>query len=65
MVLPCVTEDAVDVLLAAQLAHRHKLSFWDAAVIRDAVKAHCGTLFSEELQSGRKIDGLLIENPFL
>lgn len=55
-----------ELILGAIDLHRvHSVSFWDALVIRSASAASCDRLLSEDLQHGRTIDGVLIENPFL
>ncbi|MET4701474.1 putative nucleic acid-binding protein [Constrictibacter sp. MBR-5] len=43
---------------------RDRLSFWDALIVEAAVGAGCETLFSEDLQTGRRFEQLLIVNPF-
>ena len=53
-----------DVLAAIDLHRLHQLSFWDALVVRIALRSGCSILFSEDLQAGRRIDGLEIVNPF-
>jgi predicted nucleic acid-binding protein len=53
------------ILDAIDLHRLHTISFWDALVIRSASAAACGVLLSEDLQHGRTIDGVRIENPFL
>lgn len=54
-----------DILAAIDLYRIHQLSFWDALIVRAALLADCSVLFSEDLQTGRKIEGLEILNPFL
>ena len=54
-----------DVLAAIDLHRLHGFSLWDALVVRAASRAGCTVLFSEDLQHGRRIDGLEIVNPFL
>ena len=39
-------------------------SVYDSLVVAAAVQAGCGTLYSEDLQDGRRVDGLTIRNPF-
>jgi predicted nucleic acid-binding protein len=51
------------ILGAIDLCRLHSLSFWDALVVRSASVAGCGRLLSEDLQDGRTIDGVRIENP--
>jgi predicted nucleic acid-binding protein len=53
------------VLDALELAARHTLSTWDAMVIHAAQEAGCDTLFSEDLQNGRRFGALQVVNPFL
>jgi predicted nucleic acid-binding protein len=43
----------------------HSLAFYDALIIASAIEAGCDTLFSEDLQHGRRFGGLAIHNPFL
>lgn len=48
-----------------ELARRHGLSIYDAMIVAAALEAGCGTLYSEDMQHGRVIDGqLTILNPF-
>jgi len=54
-----------DILAAVDLHRLHSFSFWDALVIRSAARSGCSVLYSEDLQHGRRIDGLEIVNPFL
>lgn len=63
--LPVVQVDAETIYAAISLSQRHRLSFWDALVIRAAVTGGCAVLFSEDLQHGQEIDGVRVENPFL
>jgi predicted nucleic acid-binding protein len=40
------------------------LSFWDALIVEAAQRAGGTRLVSEDLQDGRRIAGLVIEDPF-
>ncbi len=40
------------------------LSYWDALIVEAALNAGAGVLFTEDLQDGRRIEGLQIVNPF-
>jgi predicted nucleic acid-binding protein len=51
-------------LAAIDLSRLHSFSFWDALIIRAAASAGCGLLLTEDLQHGRVVDGVRIENPF-
>lgn len=49
---------------AVLLAREHGLPFYDALIVAAAIEAGCDTLFTEDLQHGRKFDSLTIANPF-
>lgn len=52
--------------LGLQIAERYGFSVYDALIIAAALIAECGTLYSEDLQSGQVIDErLVIQNPFV
>jgi predicted nucleic acid-binding protein len=59
-----VVQVTTELILAAIDLHRlHKLSFWDALIVRSARAAGCSAVFSE-MKHGRSYEGILIENPF-
>lgn len=62
--LRTVTLGTDAVLGALQLAAGHQLSPWDALVVHAALEAGCDTLFSEDLQDGRRYGVLQVVNPF-
>ena len=49
---------------ALALARDHGLSFYDALIVAAAQEAGCDTLFTEDMQHGRKFGSLNIVNPF-
>lgn len=54
------------IILAAIKRNRYdQVSFWDALIIETALVAGATILWTEDLQHGREIDGLKIQNPFL
>jgi predicted nucleic acid-binding protein len=61
---PVLVVDTPMILAASTLEDRHSLSFWDALIIEAARRAGATRLLSEDLQAGRRIGGVLIENPF-
>lgn len=61
---PVVQVDPPLIVAASALEEQHSLSFWDALIIEAARRAGAGRLLSEDLQHGRRIAGLVIENPF-
>ena len=40
------------------------LSYYDAVIVASALEARCDRLLTEDLQAGRRINGLTIVNPF-
>jgi predicted nucleic acid-binding protein len=48
-----------------RIAGRYRLAWYDSIVVASALEGHCDTLYSEDFQHGREIEGLRIENPFL
>jgi predicted nucleic acid-binding protein len=61
---PVVGVDAPLILAASALEERHTLSFWDALIIEAAARGGATRLLSEDLQTGRRIRNVTIENPF-
>jgi predicted nucleic acid-binding protein len=50
---------------AVELARDNALSFYDALIVAAAADAKCRVLLTEDLQHGRKLSGVTIQNPFL
>jgi predicted nucleic acid-binding protein len=62
--LDVVELDVALVLQAITLARRQRLSLWDSLIVGAALARGCEVLFSEDLQHGRRLGALRIENPF-
>ncbi len=62
--LCAVTVDSDLVLQAIGLVRAGGFSFWDALIVRAAQRAGAEVLFTQDMQAGRRIDNLLIQNPF-
>ncbi|MDQ3937410.1 MAG: PIN domain-containing protein [Chloroflexota bacterium] len=62
---PVVLLDAAVILAATHIEERHQLSLWDALVIEAARVAGADRLMTEDMQHGRVIEGVRIENPFV
>ncbi len=56
--------DVDDILNAIDLHRLHSFSFWDALILRSAKQTGCRVLLSENFQSQREIDGIVVVNPF-
>ena len=63
--LDVVRVEVEEILNAIDLHRLHSVSFWDALIVRCAATAGCTRLYSEDLQHGRTLSGVKIENPFL
>ena len=61
---PVVRVDVELILDATALEEREQLSFWDALIVEAARRAGATRLVTEDLQAGRRIAGIMIENPF-
>lgn len=48
-----------------RLQERWSLSAWDAWIVAAAKHAGAGVIWSEDLQTGQKFDGIVVENPLL
>lgn len=53
------------VMAALDIKARHRLSYWDAAIVAAAQALGCATLYSEDMAHGMTIGGTRIVNPFL
>ena len=50
---------------ALRIAGKHRMAWYDSIIVASALEGHCETLYSEDFQHWREIEGLRIENPFL
>jgi predicted nucleic acid-binding protein len=57
--------DVEDLLQAIDLQIKHSLSFWDAMIVRSAVRMGCKELVSEDLNHGQSFGTVLVINPFI
>jgi predicted nucleic acid-binding protein len=60
-----VQESSVGLLLGAlEIKRRHRLSYWDAAIVEAARLLGCGILLSEDLAHGRSYESVKVTDPF-
>ena len=64
VVLPLVIVDAALIVSAIRRSQKESVLFWDSLIIDAALKGGAQRLWSEDLQHGRTISGMRIENPF-
>ena len=55
---------AHDVISGTEISEQHQISLWDAMIVRSASELGCTVLWSEDLNSGQRIDGVEIRNSF-
>jgi predicted nucleic acid-binding protein len=48
-----------------KIQDRFQFSYWDALIVAAAKVCDCSYLLTEDLQSGQKLDGIEVVNPFL
>ncbi len=46
------------------LRNRYRFSHWDAQVLAAALQSGCTRLYTEDLQHGQRIEGLIVIDPF-
>ncbi len=49
---------------ALQIKERYEFQWYDSLVLSAALEAKCETLYTEDLQHGQRIEGLVVVNPF-
>jgi predicted nucleic acid-binding protein len=59
---PVVQVDVPLILAASELEEHHTLSCWDARVVEAARRSGAGRLLTEDLQHGRVVGGVRIDN---
>jgi predicted nucleic acid-binding protein len=50
---------------ALRVAGKHRFAWYDSIIVASALESRCDTLYSEDFQHGRQIEGLRMENPFV
>ena len=53
-----------DLLKAAQLHRRYKLTWWDALILNSAIELGCSVLWTENFSDGRRFGPVTVRNPF-
>ena len=61
---PCLPVDAALVRYGAELAVRHKLSYWDGAILAAAHRLDADVLYTEDLGHDQLYGSVRVKNPF-
>lgn len=62
---PCQPVDHQLVRVAIERAERHRISYWDAAILAAAEALGAATVYSEDLSHGQRYGQVRVVNPFL
>jgi predicted nucleic acid-binding protein len=54
-----------DLIRAAGLHRRYKISWWDALIVNSALELGCAVLWSEDLTHGQRFGSMTVRNPFV
>ncbi len=49
---------------AVDISRRYQVSYWDAAIVAAAAQLGCGTLYTQDLNSGQTYEGVTAVDPF-
>lgn len=61
---PLIQVDKTIISLAMKRHQSEAFSFWDSMIVEAALQSGCDILLSEDMQDGRQIGSLTIQNPF-
>jgi predicted nucleic acid-binding protein len=50
--------------LGLEIEARHRFNFWDCMILAAAKAQGCDTVWSEDMQDGRIVEGVRVANPF-
>jgi predicted nucleic acid-binding protein len=60
----CVDTTEAEIAVAFRIEDEARIGFWDALICAAALKAGAEQILSEDLNSGQKIAGIRVVNPF-
>jgi len=60
-----VSNDKSTFIKAIDIRKKYSFSFWDSLIVASAIENDIECLYSEDMQSGFKCEGMEIINPFL
>lgn len=62
-VWPLALNGPASLMKASDIEERHGISFWDSLIVAAALELQADRLLSEDFQHGRRIEGMIVENP--
>ena len=60
----CMETTPAEISGAFRIEDESQIGFWDALIVSSAVKCGATRILSEDLNTGQRIAGILVENPF-
>jgi predicted nucleic acid-binding protein len=60
----CSDTTPIEISAAFRIEDESRIGFWDAMIVSAAAKSGATRILSEDLNSGQRIAGILVENPF-
>jgi len=64
-VIWCAETSVAEIASAFRIEDESRIGFWDALIVSSALKNGATRILSEDLNTGQRIAGILIENPFV
>ena len=61
----CAETTLTEITTAFRIEDESRISFWDALIVSVAMKSGATRILSEDLNSGQRMGGIPIENPFV
>lgn len=61
----CTETTLAEIASAFRIEDESGINFWDALIVSSAAKGGATRILSEDLNSGQRIAGIQIENPFV
>jgi len=61
---PLFSPSVADILEGGRLAQRYRIHFWEGMIVRGAVALEADVIWSEDLNPGRRYEGIAVKNPF-
>jgi predicted nucleic acid-binding protein len=61
---PFMQLDLEDVMRAAKLMLRYRISYWDSLILTAGLKSGASILYTEDLSHGQVYESIRVENPF-
>ena len=65
--LKCIEQIEINInliLKAIDISDKYRLSYWDSLIVSAAIRAKCSIIYSEDLNSGQKIESIKVINPY-